>query len=83
MVTSILADHWHGGWGYGPGPWFLLVPLLWLSLVAFLVWRFRRWGAPWRGVRPGEGVLGERYARGDISADEYRERLAVLREDDR
>ena len=65
MLTSIIATHGHDGWGYGPGPWFLIFPLLWIALIGFLVWRFRR------------------YARGDISADEYRERLSVLKEDDR
>jgi putative membrane protein len=81
MLTSILASHWHDGWGYGPGPWLLIFPLFWIALVAFVVWRFRRWGGgPWQGPRSAESVLAEHYARGDISADEYRERLAVLRE---
>jgi len=83
MLTSILATH-HNGWGYGPGPWLLIFPLLWITLIGFLIWRFRRWGGPpWRQSSTGRSVLAERYARGDISADEYRERLGVLREDDR
>jgi putative membrane protein len=82
MLTTIVAhDH---GWGYGLGPWFLLFPLFWFAVVAFVVWRFRRLGGPpWRNYASGRSVLAERYARGDISADEYRERLAVLKEDDR
>jgi hypothetical protein len=34
-------------------------------------------------VRGAPVVLGERDALGDISAEEYRERLAVLKEDQR
>ena len=84
MLTSIIATHEHYGWGYGPGPWLLIFPLLWITLIAFVIWRFRRWGGPpWRQESSGRSVLAERYARGDISADEYRERLGVLREDDR
>jgi putative membrane protein len=81
MLTSILAhDH---GWGYGPGPWFLIFPLFWITVLAIGVWWFRRRGGPWRPQSTGRSVLAERYARGDISADEYRERLGVLQEDDR
>ncbi len=84
MVTSLLA-HVHGwGWGYGPGPWILLFPLFWFTLFFLVFWRFRRgpWG-PWRGVDSGRAVLDERYARGEITADEYRERRAVMTEDRR
>ena len=66
--------------GYRPGPW----PLLWfgwwivVAVVVALWWR--RGGRRWRGFRSPESVLGERYARGEITDDEYRARLAVLRE---
>jgi putative membrane protein len=81
-LTSILADN--RGWGDGPGPWFLIFPLFWLTvLVLAVVWFRRRGGPPWRQQSTGRSVLAERYASGDISADEYRERLAVLKEDDR
>jgi uncharacterized membrane protein len=50
--------------------------------VLAAVW-FRRRGGPWRQLSTGRSVLDERYARGEITADEYRERLAVLKEDDR
>jgi putative membrane protein len=82
MLTSILATH-HGGWGDGPGPWFLIFPLFWLTvLVLAAVW-FRRRVPFWRQPSTGRSVLDERYARGEISADEYRERLEVLKEDRR
>lgn len=34
----------------------------------------------WRGRGSGEAVFAERYARGEISEEDYRQRLAVLRE---
>jgi putative membrane protein len=65
----------HGGWG--GGPWFLLFPLLWgaLLVTVFLVWRGR-----YRHRTGGaEQILAERYARGEISADELRQRRDDLR----
>jgi len=62
--------------GWWPGFWLLWIVLLW-SFFAFVFWRRRRfWGGP---RASGEAVLGERYARGEISEDEYRERRRVLR----
>ena len=65
------------GWG-GGGGWFLFFPLLWIALIVgvFLLVRGRR--DRWR-TDSAEEILGERYARGEISADEYRQRLEVLR----
>jgi putative membrane protein len=72
MLMHIAPD----GWG---GPWFLFVPLLWFAFfVAVAVLFRRRWGG-WRRWNPAEDVLAERYARGEISAEEYHQRLGVLR----
>ncbi|MFJ1707725.1 SHOCT domain-containing protein [Kitasatospora sp. NPDC088346] len=65
--------------GHWPGPWILLVPLFWLAVVAIVVTVARRAGRL-RGCG-GDGplaVLGRRYANGEIDADEYRARRAVL-----
>ena len=67
---------WHGyGWG-----WWLLMSA---GMVAF--WGVALWlivgfvrGDASRGP-DAESVLADRFARGEIDADEYRERLDVLR----
>jgi putative membrane protein len=66
-----------GGWGHG-GPWFLLFPLLWIGLAVavFLAWRGR---PDRRATESAEEILADRYARGEITADEFRERREVLR----
>jgi len=62
---------------YGPGLWFLWIFVFW-GVVAFFFWRRRgRRGVP---SASGEAVLGERYARGEITEAEYRERLRVLKD---
>jgi putative membrane protein len=79
MAGGVLA---HGP-GYGDGGWWLIFPFFWLlflGFVIFSVFRFRRRGGPWGPRQTGEGVLGERYARGEINEDEYRQRLKVLKE---
>ena len=80
-MGSTLVTLAHAG---GPGAWWPIFPLLWLALFVgvffFVGRRFRRgWPGPFAGAS-AESVLAERYARGDISVQEYRERLAVLRE---
>jgi putative membrane protein len=64
---------------HGPG-WWIVFPILWFTtfvLVASFFWRRRR---AWCGVGSGESVLAERFARGEITDSEYRDRLSVLRE---
>jgi putative membrane protein len=61
---------------FWPGLWFLWIVFVW-GAVAFFFWRRRGWRGPGAS---GEAVLGERYARGEISEDEYRERLRVLKD---
>lgn len=76
--TTVLADdHWDG-----PGPWWPIFPFLWLLVIAAVVFAFARFGRRrwYDGSRAGESKLAERYAAGEIGEQEYRERLAVLRE---
>jgi putative membrane protein len=76
-------EYWDGGWWFF-GPWFW-IPLwiLLFFLIRGLFWR-RYWrGRPyhyWHGGGDSDPrvILAQRYARGEISEQEYRERLAVL-----
>lgn len=66
---------WGGGWWFGP-----LIPLLWLALVGVTVWLITRRRRPHEpsGMDRARHVLAERYAQGELTTDEYRERLANL-----
>jgi putative membrane protein len=79
LATQVLAE----GGNWGPGGWWPIFPILWFLFFGFLIFalfRWRRGGPPqWAGRQSAEGVLAERYARGEISEDEYRERLTVLK----
>lgn len=91
MFTALapLAAPAVGPWagGYGPGPFFFVIPLIWIVFIVGLVLFFgrrarRRFGAdgpPWAAGRPAEATLAERFAQGDIEEVEYRARLEVLR----
>jgi putative membrane protein len=82
MLTELASQigSGHGPWdGSGPGWWLVFPILFWvvvLSVVGYLVYR-RSPGQSARGA--AERTLAERYARGEISEDELRERRAVLR----
>jgi putative membrane protein len=70
-ATTLIADSWHHGHAWWPLLW-----LFWLVLIGGLILLFTRR----RRRRPGaEAILAERYARGEISVEEYRERLANLK----
>ena len=73
MVATILAETgWHGG------PWFLVFPLFWIAVLVGAWFLFRRRDERGR-KHSAEEILGERYARGEITAEEYRQRREVLR----
>jgi len=73
-----------GGWGPGPHPGFWWIwPLAWLLFLAALatVLALVAWRRPARrSWSSAEAVLAERFARGEITEDEYRRALEVLRE---
>ena len=64
---------WGGGWMW---LWGTLMMLSWVVLIAAAVWLVAR---PF-GRRPNRAreILDERYARGDLTTDEYRERVDQL-----
>lgn len=89
-VASLLADSGsdfgHMGWGDGAG-WMMLFwgPVLTVALIALVVWAVRSSPPsvgrtvtdddPLSGARR---ILAERYARGDLDSEEYRERAERL-----
>ena len=78
---SFLALHDHD-WD-GPGAWWPIFPILWLLVVATIVavcLRFGRRHRAYAGPRAGEAKLAERFAAGEITEQEYRERRSVLKE---
>ena len=71
-------------WGHGPGAggpgWWLIFPIVFwalvLSVAGYLIYR----RSPKQQARSAaERTLAERYARGEISEDELRQRRTVLR----
>jgi putative membrane protein len=77
-ISTPLLAFAGGGW------WFLTGPLFWLLLIVgilFLV-RGRSGDPPWtRGAREsGIDVLERRFAEGELTLEEYRERRSVLEE---
>ncbi len=77
-----------GGWGIFGWLWMLIPLLFWGGLLALIAWAIVRifpgqragdGGSPRGGPRPAEEILRERFARGEIDAREYEERLRVLR----
>ncbi|MFI2205564.1 SHOCT domain-containing protein [Streptomyces sp. NPDC020192] len=85
---------WYGhgmnGWG-----WFVMLlgtVLFWVLIIAVGILLFRALARParpgaeyhtWQRTPPVSGpeqILAERYARGEIDEEEYRRRLATLRE---
>lgn len=75
------------GWGVFGWLWMLIPLLFWGGLLALIVWAVMRIFPGGRGgsepreggVSPAEETLRERFARGEIDAGEYEERLRVLR----
>lgn len=86
-MTALAAPWAHHGWdGDGAGWMWLggtLMIAVWIGLAALVTWAIaRRPDARPTPPPPGERareILAERYARGEIDGDEYRERLEALR----
>ena len=72
-------------WGWGPGWWIfgsLLTIVFWVAVIALIVTLVRGHSASepstGRSMTPALRILEERYARGEISREEFLERRAVL-----
>ena len=57
---------------------FPLLPLFWIALLIGAWFLFRRRDDRGR-TQSAEEILGERYARGEITLEEYRQRREMLR----
>ena len=60
--------------------WWPIWPILWIAVIVAAVWFLSR---RWRRPEPGRydrarEILAERYASGELTGEEYRERLAKL-----
>lgn len=78
--------YWPGGGGWGWGLMSFGMVLIWalviigvVIVIRYLVRADRRSVSAPSGPRPAELILAERFARGEIDEDEYRQRLGVLR----
>jgi putative membrane protein len=76
-----------GNWGVFGWLWMLILLLFWGGLLALIVWAVVRIFPSGRGggmsrvgsAPSAEDILRERFACGDIDAEEYEKRLRVLR----
>jgi len=77
----MMAWYWHAHDG-GPGLWLWItwMVLFWGGLLAAGVYFIRRRPTRASAGPSAEEVLAERYARGEIDAEEYRQRRVVLEE---
>ena len=81
--SLVLLNH-DGPWGDNEYWWIgrLIMFLFFIVLIALFFWFMRRnaWGhrepTP---IERAQGILAERYARGEIDGEEYRERSSQLR----
>jgi putative membrane protein len=86
--------NWHEGMGDGAGWWWFLMVIMMIAFWGGLIWigiavlRHNRQAPAMTppnvdqsGQRPSaQDILAERLARGEIEIEDYRQRLAVLRE---
>jgi putative membrane protein len=85
FVANVLADfhdRMMDGGGAGWWVWGVLMMVLMLGIVALVVWlivRSSHGSAPAGQSSSGREILSERFARGEIDADEYHDRLSKLR----
>jgi putative membrane protein len=77
---------WHDGWGWGVGGFVLMIlmmGLFWAAIVVTIVWGIRQFrprdAATSGGSTSAMRVLEERFARGEIDADEFQRRREILR----
>jgi putative membrane protein len=79
LAALPLLTHDSDDWGH---PWWPLWLLVWAALIGLAIWLIaRRRDRHHDPLDRAREILAERYARGELTNDEYRERLAELRSD--
>ncbi|KDE97106.1 conserved hypothetical protein [uncultured Mycobacterium sp.] len=82
---------WYGGDGWGWGGWILMtvgMVAFWALVITAIVFAVRfvadsrhtSTRPPVSGPMRAEDLLHERFARGEIDGEEYRQRMALLRD---
>ncbi len=86
ITVALLAQHGDGWWDHMSGTgggwmwlWGTLMMLTWVAVIAAAVWLVARSLGSGRASSRAREILDERYARGELSTEEYRERLEQLR----
>jgi putative membrane protein len=74
LAADVLANRGDGGWW----PLWLLFWLVIAGAVVWLLWRRRRRG-PRDPLDRAREILAERFAKGELSGEEYRNRLEELK----
>jgi putative membrane protein len=75
-ALPLLAHKADGAWGH---PWWPSWLVFWAALIGTAVWLIsRRRGRRGEPLDRARELLAERYARGELSGEEYRERLDEL-----
>jgi putative membrane protein len=75
QITTLLAssgDGWDHHW------WWPLWLVVWLAAIGAVIWFVSRRRRD-DGLQSARAILAERYARGELSGEEYRERVEQLR----
>ncbi len=77
---------WHDGWDWGFGGFFLMVLLMalfWGAIIATAIWAIRQFRPREAGTAGTTSsalrILEDRFARGEIDADEFQRRREILR----
>ncbi|TDT57298.1 SHOCT domain-containing protein [Fonticella tunisiensis] len=71
-----------GGFGYGWGPFGMIIPIILFGVIIYAVFKlFERdkMGYRYRGTEEALEILNMRYARGEITEEEYLSRKKALR----
>lgn len=75
--ATTLATDWHDD---RPGWWFVF-PVLWIAVIATAIFLLRGRFGPRQHRETAIEVLDRRYAEGDVTVEEYRERRRILSEE--